>query len=188
MPKKITGESVYPARATDHGPDGWTIELRDWPEVAAAGATFAEAVRDALGALEEAALTRAAEGQDIPAPSRLRKDETRIALTPLAATKLALNGWQAEFGRGAQAELARRTGWDKSAVRDVLALKQGRVSTDRMVEAAAAAGFMVTTGFHTTGHGRMMRAAGSKPTGEHYIDRNTKVERATKLKGVRETG
>ena len=155
-----TQGTVYPAMAEDHAEDGWLVTLRDWPEVAAGGHSFDAAVRDAVDALEEAALHRAAHGEPIPVPSKRKKGETGIGLTPLAVIKLALNTWALERGRGAQTELARRLDWDTRAVRDVLAFKKGKVSTDRMVTAAAAAGFTVQTSLHITGHGRQMGAPG----------------------------
>lgn len=146
---------VYPAQAVQHGPGDWTIELADWPEVAAGGVSFEDARRDAIGALEEAALHRLAEGEPIPAPSPGAAGQTEIGLTPLAVLKIALNRWVADHGRGAQTELARRLGWDTRGVRQVLAPRKGKVSTDRLFEAATAAGFSVHTRLSVSSpHGR----------------------------------
>ncbi|MGJ3232268.1 MAG: type II toxin-antitoxin system HicB family antitoxin [Oceanicaulis sp.] len=144
---------LYPATAVEHGPGDWTVELVDWPEVAAGGASFEEARRDAVGALEEAALHRLAVGDPIPSPSARSRGQTEIGLTPLAVLKIALNRWVDHHGRGAQSELARRLGWDSRGVRQVLAPKKGKVSTDRLVEAATAAGYCVEVTLHPVRRG-----------------------------------
>lgn len=149
--------TVYSVELQDHGEDGWLATSSDWPEAAGAGETVTEAMRDLMDAIEEAALGRLARGEPLPEPPAktdkpLKKRSVhrlatsgqvltrRVPLTPFAAAKVGLRGWAEKHGRGAQAELVRRTGLDKKTIQRVLDPERGGVSTDKMLDVAGAAG------------------------------------------------
>jgi predicted RNase H-like HicB family nuclease len=159
----LSPASVYPAEVKTF--DGEVvITLPDWPEVAAGGADYDEAVRDAVSALEEAALHRLATDQEIPSEIKIKRSvKHRIPLTPYAGLKIALNRWVNAFGHGAQAELAKRMRVDTRTVRQLLAPTRGKASTDRLFEAAVATRMTVKHSLHfTSPTGRVLRAPSGK--------------------------
>lgn len=137
--------AIYPADADRPDATEWVITLPDWPEVAGGAQSYEAALTDVMGALEEAALARLERGEPIPEPSRIGAHQVEIGLTPFAMLKIALNDWARAYGRGAQAELARRTGLDKKTIAQAFAPARSKVSTDRLVYLAGAAGLMVST-------------------------------------------
>ena len=115
----------------------------DFPECATDGATRAEALTEAIDALEEALAWRINYKKEIPAPSPRRG---RPAVMPGAriAAKVAL--YQALAAAGiSRIELARRLGVDKTEVRRLLDPRHGS-SLDRLDQAVRAAGQRLQVG------------------------------------------
>lgn len=137
--------AIYPADIDRTDGTEWVITLPDWPEVAGGASGFEAALTDVTGALEEAALARLDRGEPIPEPGKTGTNQVEVGLTPFAMLKIALNDWARAYGRGAQAELARRTGLDKKTIAQAFAPARSKVSTDRLVYLAGAAGLMVST-------------------------------------------
>ncbi len=179
MTQTLSPASLYPAKVETFD-DEVVITLPDWPEVAAGGADYDEAVQDAISALEEAALHRLATDQDIPGEIKIsRAIKHKIPLTPYAGLKIALNRWAKEYGHGAQAELAKRMRVDSRVVRQLLAPKRGKASTDRLFEAAIATRMTLKHSLHfTSPTGRMLKAPGGKGAARaHKVVTAKKAER-----------
>lgn len=136
---------IYPANFESFEDETeWVVTLPDWPEVAAGGETLQEALEDAFSALEEAALYRLAHGQELPSPSPMKGLVLPLQLPPFATLKWALHAWEKEQGRGARSTLARTLGVDAKTVRQILAPELGKVSMDRLIQTARAAGLQAT--------------------------------------------
>ncbi len=119
------------------------VHIRDLPECHTDGATRAEALTEAVDALEAALAVRITHKEEIPVPSPRRG---RPAVMPGAriAAKVAL--YQALATAGiSRYQLARRMGVDKSEVRRLLDPRHGS-SLDRLDQAVRAAGQRLQVG------------------------------------------
>src|SRR4030095_10932355 len=83
------------------------------PEVTTFGEDDADALAHAVGAIEEALAARIADGEDIPAPERLRGRS--VALPLMTSLKASLYRALRESGI-TRAELMRRLGWNRESV------------------------------------------------------------------------
>jgi antitoxin HicB len=83
------------------------------PEVTTFGEDDADALAHAVGAIEEALAARIADGEDIPAPGRLRGRS--VALPLMTSLKASLYRALRESGI-TRAELMRRLGWNRESV------------------------------------------------------------------------
>ena len=127
---------VYPVDLTIDEAGRHLATFPDVPEAGDDGASEAEALAGAKGALV-AALVGYIEGKrDVPAPSKPRRGQRTVALDPLAAAKLAL--WQAMRERDlSKTALGAMLGESEAAVRRLLDLEHhSRIAA---VEAALAA-------------------------------------------------
>ena len=66
------------------------VRFPDFPEALTDGTDEAEALREAADCLAEAVAARIADGEDLPAPSRLRRGMHAVPLPPALAYKAAL--------------------------------------------------------------------------------------------------
>ena len=108
------------------------------PEAHTAGNDEAQALERAPDALETALAIYVDERRDLPRPIRPRKGQHAVALSPMAAAKLAI--YQAMRDQGVtQVELARRMGSDPKDVRRLLDLAH-RSRLDRLEAALSALG------------------------------------------------
>ena len=81
---------VYPAHLRPDRTGEVVVSFRDLPECLTSGADEAEALTEAVDALEEAIAGRIKRGDDIPAPSPQRSGERRVAVPSGMAAKAAL--------------------------------------------------------------------------------------------------
>ncbi len=124
----------YPARIVKDG-DGYLVTFPDFPETATDGATLEEALFNAAEALTVTLEGRAAEGLEIPRPSRAR-GKAKYMIAPAARVQGALLLRMARGNRSV-AEFARAMGtsWPAAAK-----LEDPRHSPSlRQLEKAAAA-------------------------------------------------
>ncbi len=110
---------VYPAHVTRDDAGFYLVTLPDVPRCATDGRTREEALREAADALEEAIAHRIAQGLEIPAPSRIRKGQSAVALSAQMSAKAALHLAVREAGIR-KSQLARRLGISEAEVRHML--------------------------------------------------------------------
>ena len=129
---------VYPVRL---GPDEGgqvAVTCRDLPEVITSGADRAEALAMAADALEVAIGGRLIDAEDIPVPSKPKRNEVLVAVPLRTAAKAVLHSLVAASGL-TQVALAERLG---VAPREVRRLLDPRYRSDiaKLEDAIAAAG------------------------------------------------
>jgi antitoxin HicB len=132
---------AYPARVA-RGRDGrWLARFPDLPEALTDGATRAEALAEARDCLDEALMSRIADGEAIPEPSPPGRGRVLVAPDAAVALKAAVHRVVRARGLSAAA-LARALGVDHKEARRILdprhPTKQRRLS-----EALAALGYEV---------------------------------------------
>ena len=81
---------IYPALLQPDCTGEVIVSFRDLPECLTSGSGEAEALIEAVDALEEAIAGRIKRGDDIPAPSAQRSGERRVAVPSGMAAKAAL--------------------------------------------------------------------------------------------------
>jgi antitoxin HicB len=110
---------VYPAVVRRDRGGRYLVTFPDMPRCATDGATLAEALEEAVDALEEAVAHRIAEGLYIPAPSERKKRQRLLPLSAQMAAKAAL--YLAVRAAGiSKSELARQLGVGEAEVRRML--------------------------------------------------------------------
>lgn len=129
---------AYPAKFEADEDGRILVTFRDLPEAATDGADMDEARREAADVLDSALMFRMKYREDIPAPSRKRKDEELVAPDVAVAMKIALYIAMHEHGVTA-AELTRRLGIDNREAQRILNPYHA-TKTERMSEAIEATG------------------------------------------------
>jgi len=110
---------VYPALLQPDRTGEVIVSFRDLPECLTSGADEAEALIEAVDALEEAIAGRIKRGDDIPAPSAQRSGERRVAVPSGMAAKAALALAFRENGLP-RAEFAALAGTDEGSLKRML--------------------------------------------------------------------
>src|SRR5260370_30589776 len=82
---------AYPASLTRDANRRLLVRFPDLPEALTDGATEEEALREAADALSEALMSRVADGDTIPDPSAVGRNQYQIAPDATAALKVALH-------------------------------------------------------------------------------------------------
>ena len=85
-----TGRYGFPARLEPEEEGRLVVHFPDLPEALTDGADEAEALAEAADCLSEALAGRINRGEDVPAPSRLRRGQRWVAPEPTIALKAAL--------------------------------------------------------------------------------------------------
>lgn len=129
---------AYPAKFEADDEGRILVTFRDLPEAATDGVDLDEARREAADLLDSALMFRMKYREDIPVPSRSRKDEELVAPDTAVAMKIALYVAMHERGISA-AELTRRLGVDNREVQRILNPFHA-TKTERMGEAIEATG------------------------------------------------
>jgi len=110
---------AYPATLTC-GKDGrYLVRFPDLPEALTDGATEDMALKEAADCLSEALAARIVDGEAIPTPSPVRRNQFQVAPDATIALKAALHTIVTDR-RLSAAELARRLGKDEKEVRRIL--------------------------------------------------------------------
>jgi antitoxin HicB len=115
------------------------VRFPDFPEALTDGAGEREALTEAADCLAEAVAARIADGEDIPAPSPLRRGMHAIPLAPVLAYKAALFSAMRRDGIS-KSELARRLGVDEKDVRRLVDPRYRGSKFERLHAALAACG------------------------------------------------
>jgi antitoxin HicB len=112
----------YPAHIEEIEPGEFLVTFPDVPEAITSGATHAEALEAAAGALAVAVEGYLLGGHDVPAPRDAKRGEELVALDPVVAARVVL---VLEMGRQGltKVALAHRIGRDEKAVRRMIAGK-----------------------------------------------------------------
>jgi antitoxin HicB len=146
------------------------VRFPDFPEALTDGGDAAEALAEAADCLAEAVAARIADGEDLPAPSRVRRGMHPIALPPLLAYKAALYGVMRR-DRISKSELARRLGVDEKDVRRLVDPRYRGAKVERLHQALAAC--RVATRLTVADiAGRDREPGGSARPGHAAIERN----------------
>ena len=110
---------VYPAHFRPDRTGEILVSFRDLPECLTSGTDEAEALTEAVDALEEAIAGRIKRGDDIPAPSTRRSGERRVAVPSGMAAKAALTLAFQESGLPGD-EFAALAGTDEGSISRML--------------------------------------------------------------------
>ena len=114
----------------------------------------------------EAVAARIADGEDLPAPSALRRGHASIAFPPLLAYKAALFGAMRR-ARVSKSALARRLGVDEKDVRRLLDPRYRGSKVERLHAALAACGVAARLTLVAAGGGVLGASARSEPADPH---------------------
>jgi antitoxin HicB len=140
------------------------VEVRSEPSTD--GADQAEALAEAADCLSEAVAARICDGEDLPAPSRLRRGMHAVPLPPVLAYKAALFTAMRREGVSKSA-LARRLGVNEKDVRRLLDPGYRGSKLERLHAALAALGVVAQiTLVDTARGGRLLRPASRGPGAE----------------------
>ena len=134
---------AYPATLTRDAARRFLVRFPDIPEALTDGATEEEALREAADALSEALMSRVADGDTIPDPSAVGRNQYQIAPDATAALKVALHRAIKEK-RVTAADLSRLLEIDHKEARRLLDPRE-KSKVPRLTEALAALGYSVTT-------------------------------------------
>ncbi len=110
---------AFPATLTRDRGGRYVVRFPDLPEALTDGATEARALMEAADCLSEALMSRITDGEDIPAPSTVRRGQYQVAPDPTVALKAALHGVAREQSISAS-ELGRRLRVDQKEARRLL--------------------------------------------------------------------
>ena len=110
---------AYPATVTRDKAGRYVVRFRDLPEALTDGADEAEAIKEAADCLSEALLSRIVDDEVIPTPSKLKRDEFRVAPEPTIALKALLTS-VVKARQISTADLARRLDVDHKEARRIL--------------------------------------------------------------------
>ncbi len=110
---------AYPARLSTDEAGRVLVAFVDIPWAATDGADEAEARAEAVDCLDEAIAACITDGHDIPMPSKPRKNDRLIPLSPVMAAKAALYQVMRDAGL-TKVALARRLGCNEKDVRRML--------------------------------------------------------------------
>lgn len=89
---------VYPAKIEQDADGFFLVTFRDFPFAATDARTMAEAMDEATDCLEEAVASCIEDGETVPMPSKLLKEEILIMLPSLMSAKAALHNAVEEDG------------------------------------------------------------------------------------------
>jgi len=110
----------YPVTLTPDGIDGgYVVTFADFPEAATQGETKAEALQQAVDALEEALVGRIKRGDEIPYPSRAKEKLPAVSPSAFISSKVALYVAMRDSKLN-RMTLAERLGCDEKEVRRLL--------------------------------------------------------------------
>ena len=134
---------AYPATLTRDAARRFLVRFPDIPEALTDGATEEEALREASDALSEALMSRVVDGEAIPEPSAVGRNQYQIAPDATVALKVALHKALREKSVTV-ADLSRLLEIDHKEARRLLD-PQEKSKVPRLTAALAALGYSVTT-------------------------------------------
>lgn len=151
---------AYPASLTKDKSGRFLVRFPDLPEALTDGVTEEEALAEASDCLSEALMSRIADGESIPHPSPVGRNQYQIAPDSTVSIKAALYMAMRETGTTA-ATLARRLGIDHKEVRRMLDPRHPS-KHPRLIDALQALGLVATFAvFDASRRVRIMSAPGA---------------------------
>jgi antitoxin HicB len=138
------------------------VRFPDFPEALTDGANEAEALEEAADCLAEAVAARIADGEELPAPSDLRRGMYAIPLPPVLAYKAALFSAMRRDAVS-KSELARRLDIDEKDVRRLLDPRYGGSKVERLHAALAACGVTAQITLIDTARRERLLGAATQP-------------------------
>jgi antitoxin HicB len=139
MARSVETTLAWPASLIRDNEGRIQVRFPDFPEAVTDGADEAEAVAEAADCLAEAVAARIADGEELPAPSILRRSMHAIPLPPALAYKAALFSAMRRDATS-KSELARRLDIDEKEVRRLLDPRYRGSKVERLHAALAACG------------------------------------------------
>jgi antitoxin HicB len=130
---------AWPALLTEDEDGRVQVRFPDFPEALTDAADDWEALAEAADCLAEAVAARITDGEDIPAPTRLRRDMLNFDLPPVLTYKAALYSVMRRDGIS-KSDLARRLGIDEKDVRRLVDPRYRGSKVERLYAALAACG------------------------------------------------
>jgi antitoxin HicB len=109
---------AYKVKLEPDDNDTLLVTSPELPGLVTYGEDRSDALKHAVGAVEELIAGEIADGRDVPRPrgtTRLKRDEALVALPALSALKLELY-WALRASKFTRAELARRLSWNRESV------------------------------------------------------------------------
>ena len=109
---------AYKVKLEPDDNDTLLVTCPDLPPVTTFREDRADALAQAVDAIEEVIASSMAHGEDVPRPrrvARLRRDEGLVVLPALSSLKLELY-WALRVAGMTRAELTRRLGWNRESV------------------------------------------------------------------------
>jgi antitoxin HicB len=128
---------AYPATLKRDAAGRFLIRFPDLPEALSDGASEEEALREGADALSEALMSRLIDGEDIPDPGPVRRDQYQVALDTTVALKVALAKAMREK-KGTAAELSRLLPIDHAGCSIHANAPRSRASRKRSARSATA--------------------------------------------------
>ena len=137
------------------------VRFPDFPEALTDADDEWEAAAEAADCLAEAVAARIADGEEIPAPTRLRRGMRCFPLSPVLAYKAALYSTMRRDGIS-KSELARRLGIDEKDVRRLVDPRYRGAKVERLHAALAACGVVAQLTLLDTSRERSL-GSGARP-------------------------
>ncbi len=130
---------AWPALLTEDEDGRVQVRFPDFPEALTDASNDWEALTEAADCLAEAVAARITDGEDIPAPTRMRRGMMTFRLPPVLTYKAALYSVMRRDGIS-KSDLARRLGIDEKDVRRLVDPKYRGSKVERLDAALAACG------------------------------------------------
>jgi len=158
---------AWPCRLTRDADDRLLVRFIDIPEALTDGADETEALSEAADALSEAISGRLIDGEPIPGPSAMGRNDYLVPLDTLLAYKVAL----AEVMRAeriTKVALAKKLRVDEKVIRRLLDPTYRGSRVARLSEALSVCGMQASaTIIDTAKRSRLFRARTEVPTGQN---------------------
>lgn len=153
---------VWPASLTRDDEGRIQVRFPDFPEALTDGADEVEALAEAADCLAEAVAARIADGEDLPAPSPLRRGMYAVPLPPVLAYKAALFSAMRRDAIS-KSELARRLRVDEKDVRRLVDPRYRGSKVERLHAALAACGVVAQITLVDTCRRERLLGAAARP-------------------------
>jgi antitoxin HicB len=153
---------AWPASLVQDDEGRVQVRFPDFPEALTDGTDESEALREASDCLAEAVAARITDGEDLPAPSPLRRGMHAVPLPPVLAYKAALF---AAMRREAikKSELARKLEVDEKEVRRLVDPRYRGSKIERLHAALAACGIAAQITLVDTARRQRLFGAAARP-------------------------
>lgn len=153
---------AYPATLSRDAGGRILVRFLDLPEALTDGETEEDALREASDALSEALISRIVDGEDIPKPSPVGRNQYQIAPDATVALKAALHRALKEQ-KASAADLSRLLHVDHKEARRLLDPREPS-KVPRLAEALHALGLSVMTAVYNAGRRERILSAPAEPS------------------------